>query len=295
MKRVIKIALPVLAALLVGLSACAVSNASGFTVPKRTLAEQVELIRPHADIRVPDSAGDPRPVLVMFHGCGGLRQVQEDYAASTLEAGYAVMIVGSNAARGIGRFGAMSQVCTALRLWGQERSADIHAAIAIAQADPRLDADRIALIGWSHGGWTVLDALGYAGDDQLPAALRDGESDRMQSVRAAIAIYPYCGFPVRTDGSNLDTSIPVFSLLAEKDVVAPPGACERLYARAEQSGVSIEYELWSDITHAFDEPNQPPDPRMDYSPEAAEEARSWVINVLDSVFYPMDQRGFDQG
>jgi dienelactone hydrolase len=280
----LKITLTSLAVMLVGLSGMAVSHASGWSVPKRTLAEQVALIRPYTDIRLPSGASGPLPTLILFHGCGGLRDVQEDYSAATLEAGYAVMIIGSNQARGIGRFGAMSQVCTAMRLWGQERSADVHAALEIARQDPRLDAEQIALVGWSHGGWTVLDALGYAGDGQLPAALKDGRASLAPQVRTAIVIYPYCAFPVRTDGSNLDPGIPVRSILAGRDMVAPHGACERLFDRALAAGVDVEYSVWPDITHAFDEPNQPNDPRMEYDAEAAHRARAYLIELLDETF-----------
>ena len=153
---------PLLAGLVLTLGAFALlgANASGLSLPRRTLDEQVALIRPHTEIRLPETASTPVPAVLLFHGCGGLRQVQEDYAAAFLEAGYGVVIVGSNAARDIGRFGSMSQVCAALRLWGQERAADIHAAIEIARAEPGIDDDRLAIIGWSHGGWTAPSHAG---------------------------------------------------------------------------------------------------------------------------------------
>jgi dienelactone hydrolase len=267
-----------------GLAACAAGNAAGWSVPRRSLVQQGELLTGHVSIRIPPGAGHAVPTLVMFHGCGGLRQVQEDYAAAVLDAGYGVMIVGSNAARGIGRFAAMSQVCTALRLWGQERAADVHAAIAMAAADPRVDSANLALIGWSHGGWTILDALGFSGAGQRPAALEGEGVSLPDHVRAAILIYPYCGFPVRTDGRDLDPDIPVHAILAGNDVVAPAGDCMRLFERAGQAGVRVDYALWDGLTHAFDEPDQPPDPRMEYDADAAGRARKHLVEILGSAF-----------
>ena len=59
------------ASLLVGLmlSAYAV-NLSHVSMPRRTLDEQVALIRPHTEIRLPETTSEPVPVEVMMHGCG---------------------------------------------------------------------------------------------------------------------------------------------------------------------------------------------------------------------------------
>lgn len=286
MSRLFKPLLVVLAICLLTLSGCAVGNVTGWTIPKRDLDGQIALISDHADIRLPANAVQPVATVLMFHGCGGLRQVQEDYAAAALEAGYGVMIIGSNAARGIGRFGSMSQVCMALRLWGQERAADVYAAIALAQADPRLDDQRLALIGWSHGGWTVLDALGFHARGETPPALTGPAPALDDHVRVAITVYPYCGFPVRTDGSGLDAAIPVHAVLAENDMIAPHRDCVRLLSRAQASGGAVEFAVWPGLTHAFDEPNQPPDPRMEYNAEAAERARQLMLDVLAADLGP---------
>jgi dienelactone hydrolase len=281
---IFKWAAAIVATLVTGLGGCALSNSTAFSIPKRTLAQQVRLIEPFADIRIPDRADAPVPTLIMFHGCGGLRDIQQIYAEAVLEAGYGVIIIDSNAARGIGRLGSMSTVCSALRLWGQERAADIHAAINIAANDDRIDASRLALIGWSHGGWTLLEALTYSGEAQLPPALIDGEASLSGQIEAAILVYPYCGFPVRSSGANLDPSIRVHAILAENDLVAPHQACLQTLGVAARNHPSIQFDVWPDITHAFDDPNQAPDPRMEYDAAAANRARAAVISILDHSF-----------
>lgn len=270
--------------LLIGLAGCATGNATGWTVPKRTLDEQLALLTDYVEIRLPDSANGPVPAVILFHGCGGLRDLQSTYADAALEAGYAAVLVDSNRARGLGRFESMTQVCLALRLWGQERAADIHAAIALAEAHPGIDASQLVLVGWSHGGWTLLEALGASGRAQPTRALREQPSGLNQNVRGVFLLYPYCGFPLGTSGADLDPSIPVHTILAERDLIAPHRDCANLLDQAEGSGVPVDYEIWADITHAFDDADQPADPRMEYNAGAAREAHARMIEVLDALF-----------
>ena len=284
MLRIIRPALIVLLALMTGLAGYALGNITGWTVPKRTLAEQVELLSSHVEIRVPEDARGAVPAIILFHGCGGLRGLQTQYADAVLEAGYGAVLVDSNAARGLGRFASMSQVCLALRLWGQERAADVHAAIALADEHPGIDANRLVLSGWSHGGWTVLDALGASGRGEPLAAMPDHAPRLADHVKAALLIYPYCGFPMGSSGDDIDPAIPVHAILAENDLIAPHRDCVTLLDRAGQAGVPVEFELWPDTTHAFDDPDQPADPRMEYNAGTAEEARARMIEVLEATF-----------
>lgn len=259
-------------------------NLSGIAAPTRTLQDHVALIRPHSDLRLPESMITPVPTVIMLHGCGGLRQVQEDYAAAILDAGYAVLIIDSNGARNIGRFGAMSQVCTAMRLLGRERAADLQAALELVRENEALDGDQLAMIGWSHGGWTALDAISFSGSREPLPTLPDTLGD-LPGIRIAIAMYPYCGFPSVMSGDTFDRNIRVFSILAERDAIAPTGACINVFEAARDADHDTQWEIWDGLTHAFDEPNAPAlDPRIVYDEDAAARARQRIIEVLDQAF-----------
>lgn len=282
-----RIALPLIVipiGLLVGLAGCAVGNSTGWGIPKRTLDEQVALIEEHVEIRLPDDTNGPVPAVIFFHGCGGLRDLQSTYADAALDAGYGAVLVDSNGARGLGRLESMTQVCLALRLWGQERAADVHAAIALVEAHPGIDSSHLILTGWSHGGWTILEALGASGQNRAVHALPDQPPALNSHVRSVLLLYPYCGFPLGTSGADLDPSIPVHTILAERDLIAPHRDCANLLDQAEGSGVPVDYEIWADITHAFDDADQPADPRMEYNAGAAREAHARMIEVLDALF-----------
>ncbi|MHA6287941.1 dienelactone hydrolase family protein [Maricaulis sp. CAU 1757] len=252
--------------------------------PGRTLDQQIALIEPHTTIEIPEDASGPVPAVLLFHGCGGLRDVQPAYADDLLDAGYAVITVDSNSARGIGRLAAMSQVCLALRLRGQRRAGDIFAAVELARRQPAVNASQLALVGWSHGGWSVLEALAYSGQSRSPLGMAARPVPALEGVRTAVTLYPYCGFMTRLSGTELDPDIPIFGLLAERDLVAHPPACIRLFDRAAAAGLPARHEVWPGITHAFDEANQPPDPRMEYNPDAAARARARLIDILQTAF-----------
>lgn len=231
----------------------------------------------HVEIRLPEDAAGPVPAAVLFSGCGGVQPVQSDYAEAALERGWAAVIVDSHAARGIGRLAARSLVCTGLRLRGQDRAADVFEALEIVRADPRLDANRTVLAGWSHGGWTVLDAMAAVEADSEP------EDQPFAGVAAALLIYPYCGMIIEADTSPIGDPFPVTLLLVGKDRIADPEDCRRLAGRREAEGTRIDIVFEPELTHAFDAEEQPWDPRMEYDAEGAARARALFSEILEAA------------
>lgn len=220
----------------------------------------------HSELRLPDGAEGPVPAVILLSGCGGVRDVQDVYAREANAQGWAALIVDSHAARGIGPTGSRLLVCTGLSMRGQERAADVFAALELLRADARIDASRLALTGWSHGGWTVLDAMASA------QAGEQGETP-FDGVRGAFLIYPYCGPVIRARRDPIGAHFPVESILAGRDAIADHRACERVFERQRASGAVIRPPvLLSEATHAFDAEDQPWDPRMRYDADQAAEA-----------------------
>lgn len=253
---------------------------AGCQARSHDLAHWREALAPHITVRMPENAEGPVPAVLMFSGCGGVISVQSEYGAAANANGIAAVIVDSHGARGIGSIGARLFTCTALRMRGDERARDVIAALDHVRTLDGIDSDRLALTGWSHGGWTLLDTLSLVQDDTPPRGLDAPPENALGGVRAVIPIYPYCGFIIRARGHDIGNGIPVDALLAEDDVIADPRACERLFERQNEAGARIDWTLFEGQTHAFDAPDQPYDPRVRYDAEATERAHEWWIERL---------------
>ena len=101
----------------------------------RPLDEAADALAPHVSVTWPE-ADEPVPAVLMFSGCGGVRQVQDDYAQVIAEAGAAAVVVDSHAARSIPSALARPLVCTAALMRGQGRAADVFAAVELARSVP---------------------------------------------------------------------------------------------------------------------------------------------------------------
>ncbi|MBI1185842.1 MAG: prolyl oligopeptidase family serine peptidase [Alphaproteobacteria bacterium] len=198
----------------------------------------------------PDGPG-PFPVVLQFHGCGGVKPLQARYADAARAAGWAAVIVDSYAHRRISQAQAYAFVCTGLRLHGRERAGDLYAALAWARRQDWANPERLAVAGWSHGGWTVLDALAMEHAHAERATKLPLPHAPLAGVRGAFVVYPYCG-PGRAPMRRvLDPPIAMTAIVGGRDSVVgtPRRALERLAAH----GVALDLHLFETATHAFDE------------------------------------------
>jgi dienelactone hydrolase len=265
--------------LITGLAMTGLALAAFFAIAS-ILASGSEAAAPdlngHVTISFPEAVEGPAPAVLLLSGCGGVRQVQTDYAAVANEAGWAAVIVDSFSARGIDRLEARATVCTALRMTGSDRAQDIYAALAMLRADERIDADRFALIGWSHGGWAILDAMAIAEAGEAP----DGA---LAGVCGAFAIYPYCGFLSHADNNALGDDIALTVLNVGRDRVVNPQACRDMAAARRAEGTPITVIEEPELTHAFDAEDQPWDPRMRYDAEGTRRNHERFAAFLDGL------------
>jgi len=192
------------------------------------------------------SHDSPRPVVIALHGCAGLYATRgprngqlnarhEGMARLLNSNGYSVLFPDSFSARG--EQSICSQKIRDRRVNQAHRRNDVNGALNWLSAQHWVDTTKIALLGWSHGGSTVLAATN-AND---PAA-----SNRLLQPSLAIAFYPGCSVAL---GSGYRSTAPLLMLLGELDDWTPAAPCLALASRA-----SAKVIVYPDSHHDFDNP-----------------------------------------
>jgi dienelactone hydrolase len=192
----------------------------------------------------------PFAAIVLMHGCGGLRDKSgrlaarhADWAQRFHGLGYVVLHVDSFTPRGV------PELCTVKNRPvnpNRERVRDAYGALLYLQSLPFVRADRIGLMGWSHGGSTVLSTVAEQARGR-PRTLDKGD------FRAAVAFYPGCRASLQS--RTWTTRIPLEILHGEKDDWTPIEPCRALVLRVRTAGAPVELVTYPNAFHGFDTPN----------------------------------------
>jgi dienelactone hydrolase len=176
------------------------------------------------------------PAVVMLCGCAGLKNqddqvLQQSWADRFAGFGYVTLQVDSFGPRGYD-----NGVCEG----GDEvnnllRAKDAFAGKTYLAHLKFVDAGRMAVAGWSHGGWAVMAAV--------DANNRDKGDEPFQ---AAVALYPWCVASYKRD-------TPLLILIGAKDDIFSSTQCQGRYDKTLND---VKYEqivrVYPNATHAFD-------------------------------------------
>lgn len=245
---------PLLAAAALAAVLSAVS-AQAAAISRTNAAELVGFPSKDADIRAegptplqgrimrPLGAG-PFPAVVLLHGCSGLYtkagalSARHLWWARTLrDQGYLVLLVDSFGPRGI------SEQCTQAERRVRasvERKRDAWGALEFLNRRPDVQAGRVAVLGWSHGGGTVLTAY-------------EAESEGT-GYRGAVAFYPGCRVALRDP--EWQPGGPLLVLIGEDDDWTPAAPCQELAGRDSVKD-RLELVVYPGAHHGFDLPATP--------------------------------------
>jgi dienelactone hydrolase len=255
---------------------------------EQTLASRRALLSPALTVERPDGEG-PFPVVLLFHGCGGLvgargpKPIIRDYARAASEAGWAAVIVDSFAPRGIDPERAIRRVCSGFELRGARRAGDVLASLDHVRRQPWAMADNIVLAGWSHGGWAVMEAMIIDAKTDAPPGLTALPGDILQGVTGVYLTYPYCGFPAGTRRTGWVHDAVGSIVLAGNDDVARHPPCEQAFGAIRAGGATLDIEIFDGVTHAFDESDQIQDSAFVFDPVATSRAHERFAGYLRSL------------
>ena len=254
----------------------------------QSLDQRLALLEPAFETTTPTGAG-PHPVVLLFHGCGGLvgehgeKDIMGNYARTVVESGYAAIIVDSFGPRGIGFEDAVRRVCSGLHLRGRARAGDVLAAVQYVKLSPEFDANRIILAGWSHGGWTVMDTMTMDFVHHWPAALHRPDPNLLDGLAGVYLTYPFCGFPALSHDRSWAHHVPTSVVVAEKDDIVGLGRCAETLINMDAEGVVLEVEVFEDVTHAFDESDQTATSSFTYDEAASSRAHQRFAGFLKDL------------
>jgi dienelactone hydrolase len=241
-----------LAVLALSVGACADNLAGGATAPDALIpatyrGRTVEL---KAWVRRP--AGDgPFPAVIVLHGCNGLDQHgwqhANDWAGWLLAQGYVTLVLDSFSPRGL------VGVCTPGEPWsptsqiitGIDRAGDVYAAAAYLAGLTFVQHDHIAALGFSHGGWTVLNAAADFRVGLTPARTALAAKGALAGI---VAMYPYC-----TDTATGKFLVPALIVIGSDDDWTRPELCQYLDIEHRKEDDATTLLLIPGATHAFDD------------------------------------------
>lgn len=218
--------------------------------PHDTLAERWAALKPH--VQVFGTEAPDRPGVLLFHGCGGLRGHLPLYAQAAVDAGWTAFVVDSYAARGWSRAFALTTVCTGMTFWGRERAGDVLAAAWGLIAEGRVDPGCIALAGWSHGGWSVMDLMTMPLAAPGEAGLADPTPTPIDGVRGVFLAYPYGGFGALSRRRNWVRTPKVLGVLCLIDHVTSVRDTRRVFDAPLRAGADVALDELR-ATHSYDE------------------------------------------
>jgi dienelactone hydrolase len=250
---------------------------------RETIQQRIDALLPGADLLMPEGKG-PFPVVIQLHGCGGKGDFQLGWAEVARKAGWAVIVVDSYKHRNISRLQAYATVCTGMHLWGRERAGDLYAMMEWVRSQGWADPNRIAVAGWSHGGWTALDAMSLKPGAEMAGATRlNGLADEpLKGLVGAFAVYPYCGPGCLAARRGTRIDVPVKALVGTADVVVGGKISANRLLKMPTPKSPIEVVMLEGATHAFDEPKAK-DMRVRYDPVLTEKAQGMYSEFLTGL------------
>ncbi|MEZ5920882.1 MAG: dienelactone hydrolase family protein [Parvularculaceae bacterium] len=225
-------------------------RAAGFE--KRTLAEQEALIEPFIHIFPPAEGSPPYPVVVQFHGCAGYQQsFMKLWADAANAEGFMAVAIDSTGPRGMDREKSLALVCTGKTLIGEERAADVTAALDLVKKRADVNKDKIVIAGWSHGAWTVMDYLALGAMGKRSPAL--SEKTPPAGLAGIALFYPYCGLGAWSRLHDWNERAPAIAFVAGADTIVNSKECVSLITKMKRRGEDIDFVYYPDADHVFDD------------------------------------------
>jgi dienelactone hydrolase len=179
------------------------------------------------------------PVVVLMHGSGGMGPNIEMWSDEFNAMGISTFAIDGFTGRGLTSTSANQALLGRLNF-----ILDIYRGLDILAKHPRVDPERIALMGFSRGGQAAL----YA---SLKRFHKMWNKSGVQFA-AYVPFYPDCATTFIGDADVADQPIRIFQGTA--DDYNPVAPCKAFVARLRAAGHDVELTEYPNVWHAFDNP-----------------------------------------
>lgn len=182
------------------------------------------------------------PVVVLVHGSSGIGSNIDMWAREFQDMGVSSFAIDGFTGRGLVTVGQDQSQLGRLNL-----ALDAYRALEILAKHPRVDPQRIVLMGFSRGGQATL----YA------AVKRFHQMWNKSGIEFAayIPFYPDCSTTYQSDTALADK--PVHILHGTPDDYNPVASCKGYMARLASAGRTIQLTEYPNAQHGFDSPLSP--------------------------------------
>ena len=267
------------AALLVG---NAVEGAAAQSEPSATVVEIENPLgspQPLQGYLRQTSRTGPSPAVVLLHSCNGnWLRLDERWGKRIGSWGYVTLTVDSFGPRGL------KDTCN--NGAPVDLAFDAYRALNFLVRQPFVDPARVAVLGFSQGGWLALTSVEHGSMEQTS----------QNKFRAAIAFYPRCL------GFKGDMTVSTLILIGELDDWTPAGECRNMVdgrddwgiSRRKSEGAPIRLIVYPGAYHAFDAPGlQTPiqflGHRLEFNQAARDRSIEAVHEFLDATIGGKEQ------
>jgi dienelactone hydrolase len=189
------------------------------------------------ELRIPKPGTDRLPAVVLVHGSGGVGFNSGMWAGELNKAGFATFVTDSFTGRGI-----TNTIADQSQLSSYTMMNDAFAALAVLAKHPRIDPDKIAVMGFSKGAVPSV----YASINRF----QNTYASEGASFAAYIGFYTPCNTALIDDEKVSAKPIRLYHGIADDWV--PVGPCRDYVARLKKAGANIDLVEYPGATHAFD-------------------------------------------
>ena len=184
-----------------------------------------------------------RPAVIILHGGGGVSDNQKAWSNDLRKIGIATFIVDSNSGRGCRKVEKTISNCKNAYLHqGLGHIPDAYRALDLLSTHPRIDPNRIGLIGFSIGGKAAL----YASVKRFQKMWGTPGLE----FAAYVPFYPGCKTVFENDEMVSDRPIRIF--FGELDDFVSAELCQEYVSRLRKAGADITITIYPNATHSFD-------------------------------------------